>query len=56
MAFVGALLIPWALWGHFRGRNLWVEFRRIVGKRVLVASATLMLAAWVWKLYLCLRP
>lgn len=55
-ALVGALLIPWALWGHFRGRDLWVELRRLVGKRVLIASTLLMLGAWIWKLYRVLGP
>ena len=56
VAFVGVLLVPWAVAGHLRGRNLWVEFRRLVGKRALLACSLLLLAAWVWKLYLVLGP
>ena len=39
VAIVGTLMIPCALWGHLRGRDLWLELLRIVGKRVLVADA-----------------
>ena len=52
VAIVGALLIPWALWGHFRGRDLWVELRRMTTRRVLIAVGLLALFSWWWKIYL----
>lgn len=54
-ALVGALMIPWALWAHFAGRNLWDELRRIAGRRTVFAVLVFAGAAWAWKLYLVFR-
>ena len=51
-ALVGALLIPWALWGHFTGRNLATEFGRIANRRTVGVVLSFAAAAWIWKLYL----
>ena len=56
VALVGLLLIPWAAWGQFTGRDLWVEFKRLATRRVVLSSALFMLVAWGWKVYLILGP
>lgn len=54
IALLGALSIPWALWGHFARRDLYAEFLRLVTKPTLIGLAVIVLAAWGYKLYVVL--
>jgi hypothetical protein len=50
VALLGVVSIPWALWGHLTGRDLYTDFLRLASKPVLVALALIVVAAWVYKL------
>ncbi len=55
VALLGVLSIPWALWGHFTGRDLYAEFLRLVNVPVIVVFALVVLGAWAYKFFVVLR-
>jgi hypothetical protein len=54
VALLAALSIPWALWGHVTGRDLYAELVRLASKPVLVVLGLVVLGGWAYKLYVVL--
>jgi hypothetical protein len=54
VAALGVISIPWAVWGHATGRDLWRDFLRLATKPVVLSFVAALLAAWVYKLWLVL--
>ena len=51
VALLGALSIPWALWGMATGRDLWDEFLKLTTRPVIAAFVAALFAAWIYKLF-----
>jgi len=54
VALLGALLIPWTLYGLLRGRDLGEGLARLAGKPTLISLGAVFLASWIYKLWIVL--
>ena len=55
VALVGALLIPWALIGLLRGKDLGEQGLRFATRPVLIPLGVYFVGAWIYKLWTTLR-
>lgn len=56
LAALGVFLIPWALVGLLRGRDLGQDLARLARKPVLIPLGLYFVGAWLYKLWITLAP
>jgi hypothetical protein len=54
LALAGLVLIPWALYGLLRGRDLGEDLSRVVSGKVLIPLGVVFIGSWIYKLWVTL--